>query len=79
MSVNLQGNRVPVYGVGASLDVSEKNGEVPVVLAFEVRSRGNVVGGLVRSKHRRHISCSFVIDSHKSKPIKVKEDSCTYD
>jgi hypothetical protein len=79
MSVNLQGNKVPLYGVGASLDVSEKKGEVPVMLAFEVRSRGNVVGELVRSKHRRHISCSLVFDSHKNKPIKLKEDSCTYD
>ncbi|XP_062149266.1 uncharacterized protein LOC133857905 [Alnus glutinosa] len=79
MSVNLQGNKIPLYGVGASLDVSEKKGEVPVMLAIEVRSRGNVVGELVRSKHRRHISCSLVIDSHKNKPIKLKEDSCTYD
>ncbi|KAE7998742.1 hypothetical protein FH972_003253 [Carpinus fangiana] len=63
VSVNLQGNMVPLYGVGASLIVSEKNGEVPMMLAFEVRSRGNVVGELVRSNHRRHISCSLVIDS----------------
>lgn len=79
MSVNLQGNMVPLYGVGASLIVSEKNGEVPMMLAFEVRSRANVVGKLVRSNHRRHISCSLVIDSRKNKPIKLKEDSCTYD
>ncbi|XP_059432935.1 uncharacterized protein LOC132166175 [Corylus avellana] len=79
VSVNLQGNMVPLYGVGASLIVSEKNGEVPMMLAFEVKSRGNVVGKLVRSNHRRHISCSLVIDSRKNKPIKLKEDSCTYD
>jgi hypothetical protein len=59
--------------------VSEKNGEVPMMLAFEVTSRGNVVGELVRSNHRRRISCSLVIDSRKNKPIKLKEDSCTYD
>jgi hypothetical protein len=79
VSVNLQGNMVPLYGVGASLIVSEKNGEVPMMLAFEVTSRGNVVGELVRSNHRRRISCSLVIDSRKNKPIKLKEDSCTYD
>lgn len=78
VSVNLQGNKVPLYGVGASLAVSEKDGEVPMMLAFEIRSRGNVVGELVKSRHRRHISCSLVVDSHKNKPIKLKEDSCTY-
>jgi hypothetical protein len=77
--VNLQGNKVPLYGAGASLEVSDNSGEVPIMLVFEVRSGGNVVGKLVRSKHRRHISCSLVINSHNNKPIKLKENSCTYD
>lgn len=77
--VNLQGNKVPLYGAGASLEVSDNSREVPIMLVFEVRSRGNVVGKLVRSKHHRHISCSLVINSHNNKPIKLKEKSCTYD
>ncbi|GLT51735.1 hypothetical protein SLA2020_251260 [Shorea laevis] len=77
--VSLQGDRVPLYGAGASLAVSADNeGGVPVALVFEVRSRGNVVGKLVKSRHRRHISCSLAIDSHSSKPIKLKQNSCTY-
>ncbi|KAG6662251.1 uncharacterized protein LOC122304983 [Carya illinoinensis] len=79
LAVNLQGNKVPLYGAGGSLALSENNGEVPMLLDFEVKSRGNVVGRLVRSKHRRHVSCSLLIDSHNNKPTKLKENSCTYD
>ncbi|XP_021800233.1 uncharacterized protein LOC110744547 [Prunus avium] len=78
VTVNLQGIKVPLYGAGASLAVSDNSGGVPMMLMFEVRSRGNVVGKLVRSKHRRHISCSMEINSHNSKPIKLKTSSCTY-
>ncbi|KAA8523123.1 hypothetical protein F0562_009546 [Nyssa sinensis] len=77
--VNLEGDKVPLYGAGASLAESDNNGEVPLKLEFEIRSRGNVVGKLVKTKHQRHISCSLVIDSSNTKPIKFKEDSCTYD
>lgn len=78
VTVNLQGIKVPLYGAGASLAVSDNSGGVPMMLMFEVRSRGNVVGKLVRSKHQRHISCSMEINSHNSKPIKLKMSSCTY-
>ncbi|CAJ1951747.1 unnamed protein product [Sphenostylis stenocarpa] len=78
VSVNLQGSKVPLYGAGASLTDLVDNGKVPVTLIFEVRSTGNVVGKLVRSKHRRHASCSVAIDSHNNGPIKLKENACTY-
>lgn len=78
MNVNLKGNKIPLYGAGSSLLVSDNSGGVPVVLVFEVRQRGNVVGKLVRSRHRKHISCSLLIDSRSNKPIKLKKDSCTY-
>ncbi|KAJ7973859.1 Late embryogenesis abundant protein [Quillaja saponaria] len=76
--VNLQGSKVPLYGAGASLAFSDNSGGVPMMLVFEVRSRGDVVGKLVKTRHRRHISCSIVVDSHNSKPIKLKQNSCTY-
>ncbi|KAH0982235.1 hypothetical protein GBA52_009412 [Prunus armeniaca] len=63
VTVNLQGINVPLYGAGASLAVSDNSGGVPMMLMFEVRSRGNVVGKLVRSRHRRHISCSMEINT----------------
>ena len=79
MVVTLQGDKVPLYGAGASLAVSDDVGGVPMKLIFEVRSRGNVVGKLVRSRHRKRISCSLVVDSHSNKPLKLKNSSCQYD
>lgn len=78
VTVNLQGIKVPLYGAGASLSVSDES-EIPLMLVFDLRSRGYVVGKLVKSTHRRRVSCSIVIDAHKTKPIKFKKDSCTYD
>lgn len=79
MSVNLQGIKVPLYGAGGSLAVLDNDSEVPMTLVFEVKSKGHVVGKLVKSTHRRRISCSLDIDSHKTKPIKFKHDSCTFE
>ncbi|XP_052182647.1 uncharacterized protein LOC127795176 [Diospyros lotus] len=80
-SVNVEGRQVPLYGAGAASD-----GSVPWRLEFDVRSRGNVVGKLVRTKHRQHVRCSLAITSSSSsssgsghpKAIKFHEDSCTY-
>ncbi|KAL5572649.1 hypothetical protein UlMin_022246 [Ulmus minor] len=80
VSVNLQGTKVPLYGAGASFAVSDSVEDgVPIKLVFEVKSKGNVVGKLVKSTHRRRISCSLDIDSRKTKPIKFKHDSCAYE
>uniref|UniRef100_A0A7N0TT15 Late embryogenesis abundant protein LEA-2 subgroup domain-containing protein n=1 Tax=Kalanchoe fedtschenkoi TaxID=63787 RepID=A0A7N0TT15_KALFE len=77
VSVSLVGSMVPLYGAGAGLMVSESDTHVPVTLQFELRSRGNVVGKLVRTKHRRQVSCPLTIDIKSSKPIKLKQN-CTY-
>lgn len=78
--VNLEGSKVPLYGAGSTLTVSPTGAAVvPLTLKLEIRSRGNVVGKLVRTKHKRQISCSVVIDSTKTNPIKFKKSSCTYD
>ncbi|KAK3034327.1 hypothetical protein RJ639_032225 [Escallonia herrerae] len=79
VSVNLEGNEVPLYGAGASFGASDNGGGVPLKLVFVIRSRGNVVGKLVKSKHRRHVACYLVIASGGTKTIKFKENSCTYD
>ncbi|CDO98030.1 unnamed protein product [Coffea canephora] len=77
--VDIEGTKVPLYGAGSNL-VESVNGvvRVPLTLDFWIRSRGDVVGKLVRTKHRRHVSCSLVIDSTISKPIKFLKDSCVY-
>ena len=77
MSVNLEGNMVPLYGAGASFAVSDKNGRVPLRLESDIRSQGDVMGKLVRTNHHRHISCSMVVDSGINKAVKF-ESSCRY-
>lgn len=77
VNVNLQGIKVPLYGAGSSLVALDNDSEVPMTLMFEVRSKGLVVGKLVKTTHKRRISCSLDIDSHVTKPIKFKQDSCS--
>lgn len=79
VSVYLQGNKVPLYGAGASLAGSMDNGGVPMMLDFEVESRGNVVGKLVMSTHRQQVFCSVTLYPHSNKPIELKENACKYD
>ncbi|GMI78025.1 companion of cellulose synthase 1 [Hibiscus trionum] len=80
VSVVLEGEKVPLYGAGSSLTFTQNGAaQVPLILRFEVRSRGNVVGKLVRTRHRKHISCPLVINSVKTKLIKFNENECTYD
>ncbi|KAI3455437.1 hypothetical protein Pfo_012100 [Paulownia fortunei] len=76
--VHVEGTRVPLYGAGSNLVISDNAVQVPLTLDFEIISRGDVVGKLVRTKHRKRISCPLVIDSTSNKPIKFKKDSCTY-
>lgn len=75
----MEGQRVPLYGAGASLPMSDNNRKVPLKLDFEIVSRGNVVGKLVKTKHKRHIYCFLVVDSRNTKIINFEENSCTYD
>lgn len=77
--VNIQGTKVPLYGADSSLLASTKEGiQVPLKLEFEIRTRGNVVGNLVRTTHKRKVSCAVLIDSSNNKPIKFKKDACSY-
>ncbi|XP_059640778.1 uncharacterized protein LOC132282950 [Cornus florida] len=79
VSVSVEATKVPLYGAGSSLAVAKDDSlHVPMTLQFEIRSRGNVVGKLVRTKHKMQVSCPVVIDSTSTKPIKFKKDSCTY-
>ncbi|CAL9010077.1 unnamed protein product [Prunus brigantina] len=81
VSVNLQGTKVPLYGAGSSLTYTKTGGLVPIplTLKLEIRSRAFVVGKLVKTKHRRRISCPLVLDPTVTKPIKFKKSSCTYE
>lgn len=78
VTVLLQGEKVPLYGAGAGLILSSTSPKVPLTLDFEIRSRGYVVGKLVRVTHRRRISCKFTADSSKAKAISFAKNACTY-
>ncbi|XP_072068297.1 uncharacterized protein [Arachis hypogaea] len=57
--------------------VEESNGNKDA-MDLEIRSRGNVVEKLVRTKHHKEITFPLVINSSESKPIRFKKNSCTY-
>ncbi|XP_028789312.1 uncharacterized protein LOC114745316 [Neltuma alba] len=78
VSVNLEGNKVPLYGAGSTIKQSQTGVEVSLTLKFEILSVGNVVGKLVRAKNHKEITCPLIIDSSTSKPIKFKKNSCAY-
>ncbi|KAJ8562496.1 hypothetical protein K7X08_011787 [Anisodus acutangulus] len=79
MSVNLDGRRVPLYGAGVALVESDGRDGVPLKLDFEILSKGYIVGKLVKTKHRKHVSCSFFISSRSMNEVKFKQDSCSFD
>ncbi|KAL8217403.1 hypothetical protein R6Q57_020776 [Mikania cordata] len=77
--VNLEATKVPLYGAGSSLVVSDAGVfEIPLKLEFEIRSKGEVVGKLVTTKHRRQVSCNVTLPSNIIKPIKFRKSSCIY-
>ncbi|KAI3777812.1 hypothetical protein L1987_47615 [Smallanthus sonchifolius] len=77
--VNFEATKVPLYGAGSSLVISDTGVfKIPLKLEFEIRSKGEVVGKLVTTKHRRQISCNMTLPSTIIKPIKFKKSSCTY-
>lgn len=78
ISVLLQSEKVPLYGAGAGLTLSNTGGIVPLTLDFDIVTRGYVVGKLVRTTHRKHVFCKVSVDSTKNKPIKFSRSTCTY-
>ncbi|KAL7591446.1 hypothetical protein Lser_V15G33011 [Lactuca serriola] len=78
MSVNVEGRNVPLYGAGIRLATSNNNNSVPFKLEFEIRSHANLVGWLVKTKHRRQVFCTMEIDSENNKIIDFKRESCSY-
>ncbi|KAG0462842.1 hypothetical protein HPP92_021318 [Vanilla planifolia] len=77
-SLILEGVKVPLYGAGAGLPLTDSGGSVPLTLEFDLITQGYVVGKLVRVKHNRQVSCQLVVDSSKSKAIKLSRSACTY-
>ncbi|TKY44764.1 Late embryogenesis abundant protein, LEA-14 [Spatholobus suberectus] len=81
VSVAVMGDKIPLYGSGASL--SSTTGvptmPVPLNLNFVLRSRAYVLGKLVKPKYYKTIQCSITLDPKKlNAPVSLKK-SCTYE
>ena len=78
-SIIVEGDKVPLYGAGSTLDVSSVlSGKVPFILEMEIHSRGDVVGKLVRARRHLNVFCNITVDYPTTKPIKFKKNTCTY-
>ncbi|KAL8487500.1 hypothetical protein ACS0TY_023979 [Phlomoides rotata] len=81
MVLSVIGDKIPLYGSGASLSTPTgmTNLPVPLKLVFTVRSKAYVLGKLVKPKFYKKIECSIVYNTKKLNiPISLK-NSCTYD
>lgn len=78
--VSIIGDKIPLYGSGASLSTPKGTTSLPVPLKlnFKLRSRAYVLGKLVKPKFYKEIECEIVFDPKKlNVPISLKK-SCTY-
>ncbi|KAF0917335.1 hypothetical protein E2562_017509 [Oryza meyeriana var. granulata] len=76
--VIVHGEKIPLYGAGATLALSNAGGAVPLTIDLAVRTRGYVIGKLVRVTHTKRVKCPVVIDSGSSKPIRFTQSACSY-
>ncbi|KAG0495561.1 hypothetical protein HPP92_000252 [Vanilla planifolia] len=50
-SIVLKGNQIPLYGAGVELDLSKTDISAPMLVIFDIKTQGNVVGFLVRRSY----------------------------
>ncbi|BAT72668.1 hypothetical protein VIGAN_01009400 [Vigna angularis var. angularis] len=81
VSVSVMGNKIPLYGSGASLSSSTgvPTVAVPLRLSFVIRSRAYVLGRLVKPKYYKRVECSINLDPKKINVSLSLKHSCTYD
>ncbi|KAL6317280.1 hypothetical protein AAG906_030033 [Vitis piasezkii] len=80
LTIVLMGDKIPLYGGGASLSTSTgtTTEPLPLKLSFMLRSRAYVLGKLVKPKFYKRIECSVNLDPKKlNVPLSLKK-SCTY-
>jgi hypothetical protein len=75
-TVILHGEKIPLYGAGATF--SGTGGAVPLMLNFAVKTRGYVIGMLVRVTHAKSVKCPVILSSRSDRPIRFTESACTY-
>ncbi|PON65064.1 Late embryogenesis abundant protein [Parasponia andersonii] len=81
LSIPITGNKVPLYGSGATLSSSTGTTTLPVPLQldFVVRSRAYVLGKLVKPKFYKHIHCNVTYDPQKLNVAIQLKNRCTFD
>ncbi|KAF8643686.1 hypothetical protein HU200_066746 [Digitaria exilis] len=77
-SAILHGEKTPLYGAGATLGSSNAGGRVALTLELAVRTRGFVMGKLVRVTHARRVKCPVAIDPGSSKPVRFRQSACSH-
>lgn len=67
MTVSVIGDKIPLYGSGQGIKSlkGSPTAPVPLKLSFKVRSRGYVLGKLVKPKFYDKIECSVAFDPNK--------------
>uniref|UniRef100_A0ACD5VLB2 Uncharacterized protein n=1 Tax=Avena sativa TaxID=4498 RepID=A0ACD5VLB2_AVESA len=76
-SVILHGEKTPLYGAGVTFS-DDTGGAVPLTLDLAVKTRGYVIGMLVRVTHAKRAKCPVVLSSRSDRPIRFAQSACTY-
>ncbi|MCL7038056.1 hypothetical protein MKW94_026463 [Papaver nudicaule] len=79
LTVVVQGNKIPLYGGGATLSSSTGTTTLPMPmkLNFNIRSRAYVLGRIVKPKFYKSVNCSVVFDPKKLN-VAIPLNNCTY-
>lgn len=78
VTVNIDADEVPLYGASPGFTAARTAVGVPMKMVFELRTRGYVVGKLVKSKRQLHVSCSLLMTGHYPTTVEFPESSCRY-
>ncbi|KAF7028877.1 hypothetical protein CFC21_040736 [Triticum aestivum] len=76
-SVTLHGEKTPLYGAGATFVLTDTDG-VPLTVDLAVRTRGYVIGRLVRVTHAKRVRCPVLVSSLTDRPIMIAQTACSY-
>ncbi|XP_016505564.1 uncharacterized protein LOC107823438 [Nicotiana tabacum] len=79
VAVSVIGNKIPLYGSGASLSTPKgaTTQPVPLKLNFKIRSRAYVLGQLVKPKFYKTIDCLITLNTQKLN-VAIPLKNCTY-
>ncbi|XP_074300175.1 uncharacterized protein LOC141631395 [Silene latifolia] len=81
IQVQLTGDKVPLYGVASRIsynNMGAPTSPVNMTLSFRVRSRGYVLGKMVKPKFYKTIKCHVIMNSTKMNVAMSLKKNCTY-